>query len=135
MKQVGWLPWAVLCLLCAACGPLEHGSSGDVLERVRTSTHVNPADRTVCQQTTPEPLISGDPPTVLATDRTSYKEVIDAMRARGLVEVLELVPELPADASVTLCLLDARSIPAAHATRVTMAVSGDSNWVADGDFD
>ena len=77
---------------------------------------------------------SADPPTVLATDRASYKEVTDAMRARGLDEVLKTVPKLPADASVTLCLLDARAIPAAHATRVTMAVSGGSDWVADGDF-
>ena len=71
---------------------------------------------------------------MLATDRASYKEVTDAMRARGLDAVLKGIPKKPAHASVTLCLLDARAIPAAHATRITMAVSGGSIWVADGDF-
>lgn len=138
MRWPGWLPWAALCLLTAACGSLRIESSGDVVERLRTSGHVDGADRTVCQQeqVTPDALIApgAHPPTVLATDRASYKEVIDSMRARGLEEVLKLVPKRPADASVTLCLLDARGIPAAHATRITMAVSGNSSWIVDGDF-
>jgi hypothetical protein len=96
--------------------------------------HVDRADRTVCEHATPDALIPEDPPTLLATDRVSYKEVADAMRARGLDLVLKTVPNLPADASVTLCLLDTRGVPAAHAARATYAVSGKSIWVADGDF-
>jgi hypothetical protein len=71
---------------------------------------------------------------VVATDRASYKEVTAAMRARGLDLVLKTVPKLPADAEVTLCLVDTRGVPAAHAARVTYAVSGKSIWVADGQF-
>jgi hypothetical protein len=134
VRQIGWLPGAALCLLTAACGSLGHEPSGDVLERLQSSGHVDRADRTVCQHTTPKALIPGDPPTVLATDRVSYKEVADAMRARGLDPVLKTVPKLPPDAAVTLCLLDTRGVPAAHAARVTYAVSGKSIWVADGQF-
>lgn len=135
MRLLGWLPCAALCLLTVACGSSSaHGPSGDVLERLQVSKSVDEADRPICQKTTPNALIPADPPAVLATDRASYKEVTDAMRARGLDEVLKLVPKLSADAVVTLCLLDTRGVPAAHAARVTMAVSGDSSWVADGQF-
>ncbi|GAB2858038.1 hypothetical protein GCM10027026_04730 [Myroides odoratimimus subsp. xuanwuensis] len=129
VRLSGWLTCAVMCFLTVACG----GStpSDNSLERIQSSETVNDTDAAKCLEAIPDALATANPPPVLATDRTTYEDVTEAMSAHGR-EALTVVPKLSADAAVTLCLLDTRAMPAAPFRRSVLAVSGDSSWWAAG---
>ena len=137
MKAVSrlWLA-ALASLLVATSGcsdTHDSGGSANVLERLRQSTHIADAERTVCVERVARMSPAKRRPALVATARAKFSDVRDAMKDKYGTDGLRTVPDLADDADVTLCLLDTTGIPAhPPVRRVVLANSGDTEWWADG---
>jgi hypothetical protein len=129
--MIGLLPCVAMCLLTVACsGSTDPTQSGNVLERLQSAQTVDDVDAAKCRESIPDAISATEATPVLATGRTTYREVTEAMRAQGGDAILTAVPKLAADAAVTLCVLDTRGMRFAPFRRSILAVSGDSFWWA-----
>jgi hypothetical protein len=130
MRLIGWLLCAALCPFVTACsGSSDAVPSDDVLNRLRASRTVDDAEAATCRGALRAVLPGKDiSPPVLATDRGTYAEV-NAELSSAAPAALDVIPQLPDDAAVTVCLLDARELrPIAPFKRSILAVSGDVFW-------